>query len=95
VRITGKTLAKHYFRELRQRDEARPALKAKALMLIFEAAQGGNVTAMKELQRLIEKDEVDRMPARQARQPAPGKKELLNAAARDGHEDTGWGSVLN
>ena len=26
LRITGKTLRKHYFRELRQRDEARPAL---------------------------------------------------------------------
>jgi ATP/maltotriose-dependent transcriptional regulator MalT len=95
LRITTETMRKHYSVELRQRDEARPALKAKAMMMIFDAAEGGNVAAMKELQRLIEKDEVDRMPARQARQPAPGKKELLNAAARDGHEDTGWGSVLN
>ena len=28
LRITGKTLSKHYFRELRQRDEARPAAGA-------------------------------------------------------------------
>ncbi len=47
LRITGKTLRKHYFRELRQRDEARPALEA----------------AMKELLRLIEHHDLARPQA--------------------------------
>lgn len=95
LRITAGTLRRHYSIELRQREEARPALKAKAIMLIFDAAAGGNVSAMKELQRLIEQDEIDRAPPRRPREPKLGKKEAADRAAQDGHEGTGWGSLLN
>jgi hypothetical protein len=94
LRITTETMRKHYSVELRQRDEARPALKAKAVMMIFDAAESGNVAAMKELQRLIEQDDINRAPARPPREPRLGKKEAADLAAQDGHEDTGWGELV-
>jgi hypothetical protein len=49
---------------------------------------------MKELQRLIEQDDINRAPARPPREPRLGKKEAADLAAQDGHEDTGWGELV-
>ena len=96
LRITANTLRVHYFIELRQRDEARPALKAASLMAITRAALAdGNVTAMKELQRLIEKDEIDRAPPRPRREAPLGKKAAADAEAQDAHQETEWATLLN
>jgi hypothetical protein len=102
LRITTETMRKHYFVELRQRDEARPALKAKAVMMIFDAAESGNVAAMKELQRLLEMG--DRQRAAEAfgdyaPDEAPrilkiGKKEAADRDAETAGEGTGWGADL-
>ena len=101
LRITGKTLRKHYFRELRQRDEARPALEANARMMLYKSAAGGNVAAMKELLRLIEQHDLAR-PRPPPRRPEPeakpeklGKKAAAELAARTAHEETGWDTLLN
>lgn len=98
LRITGATLRKHYFRELRQREEARPALEAKTIMLLYTSAEGGNVGAMKELRRMIERDDLVRPPARAASAPKEeklGKKASADRAAKQAHEDTGWDGLLN
>lgn len=99
LRITQDTLRKHYFVELRQRDEARDALKAAHLMMLYRAADAGNVGAMKELGRIIEMDDLARMPQRPRRgEPKPerlGKKAEAERAAQSAHEDSGWGPLLN
>lgn len=99
LRITAATLRKHYFVELRQRDEARPALEANALVMVYRAAADGNVGAMKELHRLIERDGLARAPRQETRAepkgPPPGKKELANRAAQTAHQGTSWGDLLN
>jgi hypothetical protein len=99
LRVTSVTLRKHYFADLRQRDEARPALEAARISMVYKAAATGNVGAMKELGRLIEKDELDRIPRRpQASAPKPpklGKKDEADLAARSGHEGTEWSDLLN
>lgn len=104
LRITTDTLKKHYFVELRQRDEARPSLEAASLMMTYKAAAEGNVSAIKELNRLIEKDELARPPARPPRAEARdddeakperlGKKARAELEAKSAHEDTEWGELL-
>ncbi len=94
LRITGKTLAKHYFREIRQRDEARPALEAEHAMMIYAAAQGGNVGAMKEMGRVIEKLDLalPQPPKAQPTRPEKlGKKAAAEKAAQEVGEDSVWG----
>lgn len=100
LRITPPTLRKHYFSELRHRDEARPALEANRIAMVYKAAAGGNVGAMKELGRLIERDElVHPLPAmaRDAEEKPEklGKKEAANRAAHSAHQGTGWGDLLH
>jgi len=98
LRITKATLRKHYFAELRARDEARPALEAAHVVMVYRAAAGGNVGAMKELGRLLEKMDLARPapPARaQAAKPEKlGKKEQLARDALTAHERTSWGELL-
>jgi hypothetical protein len=99
LRVSKPTLRKHYFAELRHADEARDALKAAHLMMVYRQADAGNVGAIKELGRLIERDELERIPQRRrAEEPKPeklGKKEAADLAARSAHEGTEWGALLN
>lgn len=100
LRITKATLRKHYFVELRHRDEAREALKASHLSMVYDAATKGNVGAMRQLGQLIQRDELDptRLPA--GAKPAAerpeklGKKEAAEQAAQTAHEGTTWSSLL-
>jgi hypothetical protein len=97
LRITLPTLRKHYSSDLRARDEARPALEAQRLQMVYDQARAGNVGAIKELGRLIERDELHRALPRPATDEAPdklGKKERAARDAIDGHEGTGWDSLL-
>src|SRR5690606_19757844 len=100
LRITRPTLRKHYSSELRHRDEARDALKAAHLMMVYTAADAGNVGAMKQLGQLIERDELDpaRLAARRRLAEKPeklGKKAEAELAARSAHGGTEWGKLLN
>lgn len=86
LRITVPTLRKHYFRELRERDEAKPALEASHLMMVYRAAAAGNVGAMKELGRLIDRDTLAHLSETvrergEAKAPKLGKKEQRREAA--------------
>ena len=60
LRVTRPTLNKHYFYELRRRDEARPALKSAAMTMIHRQASDGNVAAQKELSRLSRRTKLRR-----------------------------------
>lgn len=57
--ITLPTLHKHYFYEIAQRDGARDKLEARRMELAWELAEKGNVGALREFGKLLEKS--DRM----------------------------------
>lgn len=57
--ITLPTLHKHYFYEIRQRDGARDKLEIRRLELAWELAEKGNVGALREFGKLLERS--DRM----------------------------------
>jgi hypothetical protein len=100
LRIAGATLRRHYFPELRQRDEAREQLEANHKYAIYRAAMGGNVGALKELGRLIDRDSFGRTmedierAQREPRAPELGKKERAARAAETAGEGTDWGGDL-
>ena len=56
--ITLPTLRKHYFSELRFREVARDRLDAALSMKLWEQVQAGNVGAMKEFQKLLERNDL-------------------------------------
>tara|TARA_R110002110_G_scaffold115958_5_gene287236 strand:+ start:2500 stop:2967 length:468 start_codon:yes stop_codon:yes gene_type:complete len=97
LRITKATLNKHYFAELRARDEAKPALQANHLQMVYQAAANGNVGAMKELGRQIERHDLAHVLRSQPQKPKEeklGKKAQARVDARTAHEDTGWAEDL-
>lgn len=57
--ITLPTLHKHYFYEIRQREGARDKLETRRLELAWELAEKGNVGALREFGKLLDKS--DRM----------------------------------
>jgi hypothetical protein len=89
IGITAKTLRKHYSRLLRVRDEARARLEAGMLDAVAIKAADGSVSAIKELDRLLEKYDRVRLSRtinqRSGEKPekiAPlGKKEMQRQAA--------------
>jgi hypothetical protein len=72
IGVTLPTLHKYYFYELRQRDVARDRLEARRLELAWELAESGNVGALKEFGKLVERN--DRMEA---------EREMAQGAAND------------
>jgi hypothetical protein len=105
--ITGPTLRKHYFFELRSRGVMLDRLKAAHLTTLLDQMRAGNVQAIKEMGRIIDRtdaasfglghdssdDEADDAPA--SRPPRLGKKEQKEIAARTAGEGTDWGNDLN
>ncbi|OLP56660.1 hypothetical protein BJF92_11265 [Rhizobium rhizosphaerae] len=76
--ITLPTLRKHYFSELKQRGAMRDRLEARRLELAWRTAEAGNVGAMKEFGRLVEKSdrmEIERELAQDRKQDAAPEKE--------------------
>jgi hypothetical protein len=95
--ITLPTLHKHYFYELRQRDTARDQLEARRIEMAWEMAEAGNVGALREFGRLLDRNdqmEVERAmgskPAEASTPPAadrPGKKAVDQQRAMDADAD--------
>lgn len=101
--ITPPTLRKNYFRELKVREEALHRMKAAHMEMLWDQAKAGNVSAMKEIGRLIAQFEAAMFGARPAPaddddddlpQPKLGKKEQAAKAASTAGEDSDWGSDL-
>lgn len=87
LRITGKTLRKHYSRELGLADEARPKLEAELMFVTIREALAGNASMMKEARKLLEKHDLaelaESVKERGAKAPKLGKKEERQQAALD------------
>lgn len=72
--ITLPTLRKHYFSELKAREAMRDRLEARRLELAWRTAEAGNVGAMKEFGRLLEKNdrmEIERELSQSGKNNAP------------------------
>lgn len=96
--ITKATLQKHYFRELRERNEARARLEGARIQMVFEAAAKGNVGAMKQLGQLIDTLGASIPTRPEASEPKPekmGKKAAADKAAQSAHEQSSWAGVLD
>jgi len=86
--ISQPTLRKHYLKEVEQWRVARLKLKARQLQYLNDEAGKGNVAAIKELLKAMEKGELAQLAARfsdrgrEVKKPKPGKKEQQREAAR-------------
>lgn len=89
IGITAKTLRKHYSRLLKVRDEARLRVEASMLEAVAAKAAEGSVSAIKELDRLLDKHDQVKLAKTVANRPGPavtkpaplGKKEAAQHAA--------------
>lgn len=88
IGISGPTLRKHYFRQLKVRGDARLRLDGEIMAALAREAAGGNVGALKALTAMLDKHDQVKLAKtvsnRQSAQPAPpplGKKEKAKAAA--------------
>jgi hypothetical protein len=98
IGVTQPTLRKHYFSVLKSRDRSRDQVAARRLFALHAQAFEGNVAAIKELNRLEERDllsalqakftEVDSSDERDLR----GKKEILADEARAPQGE--WADIL-
>ncbi|MBY6138537.1 hypothetical protein KUV26_03735 [Leisingera daeponensis] len=105
LRITQPTLRKYYFSELKARDIQRDRLDLKRYMQVFEAAEQGNVGAMRLLEQLIAKSDLALTTGRineaqrksSAKPETPGKKAQERLDAHNvvgGDADSGWGDDI-
>ncbi|MEC9433884.1 MAG: hypothetical protein VYD87_13355 [Pseudomonadota bacterium] len=98
LHISLPTLRRYYFSELKARDVQRDRLDAWRFEVVAEKAATGDIPAMKELGRLIDRNDRALAAARVADEPQAeplGKKEEARRAATDLSRDGGaWGGDL-
>ena len=102
--ITQPTLRKHYFSELKARMIMRDRLDARRFEQMMDAANDGNVAAMKALEKMIEKsdlmlmartfDPVAAQKSEELKARPLGKKEQQLLDAQSAGEGSGWSSDL-
>jgi hypothetical protein len=99
--ITLPTLRKHYFSELRFRDVARDRLDASVAMKLWDGVQDGNVGAIREFRKLIERNDLmnprpagAQPPSQKAKAIALGKKQAAIEAARQPDTGTPLGELM-
>jgi hypothetical protein len=88
LRITGPTLRKHYFLELKGRAVARDRLNAALLMKGYEAVQGGSATAIRMFLQLVERNDLMRygqplQPRQDNKAEKPAKVEKIGKKAAE------------
>lgn len=107
IGITRPTLRKNYLRELKFRDEARDRVDGNLAMMLWNSARSGNVAAMKEFRKFMDKNDLMRgqadfygqqpgktEEAEPERKKKLGKKEQAALEAETAGRDTGWGDDL-
>ncbi|MFC2248530.1 hypothetical protein ACETRX_02780 [Labrys portucalensis] len=102
IGITVPTLKKNYFQLLKLRDFARDKVEATRAAILWSEVEKGNVTAIKEYGKLIEKQDARLASRHFQSQSAPaagkkvklGKKQIAQLAAEKVGEGTGWGDDL-
>jgi hypothetical protein len=72
--ITKPTLKKHYFRELKVKEEARARLEAELVVGMAAKALGGDVPAYREVRRVLDKADVGAAHASFQSPRTPGAK---------------------
>ncbi|WP_375780855.1 hypothetical protein ACE103_20155 [Bradyrhizobium sp. ma5] len=103
--ITQPTLRKHYFSELKFKDVARDRLVAQVGVKLMDGVNAGNVSAIREFQKYLERNDLmlygqTQQPARAAaaEKPAPeekvGKKAAAIAAAQQPDAGTPLGELM-
>jgi hypothetical protein len=102
--ITVPTLRKHYFSELRYRAVARDRLDAAVAMKLWAGVEEGNVGAIREFRKLLERNDLMLPPQIRTSQPADadqkaklakiGKKEAERQAAREPDTGTPLGELM-
>lgn len=102
--ITQPTLRKYYFSELRARMIMRDRLDARRFEQMMDAANTGNVAAMKALEKMLEKSDLMQMAGKfdpvpekspeEAKSKPLGKKEQQLIDAQTAGEGSGWSSDL-
>lgn len=96
--ISEKTLKRHYFPQLKQRLAAKDRAEMKRLEALYAQALAGNVGALKEANRIAERDSLDeaakRFRERAEEEELVGKKAQADRSARTAHEGTGWQGLL-
>lgn len=106
VGITQPTLRKYYFQLLKARAFQRDMMDAERMTKLFTLGMAGNIGAIKEFDRLLEKNDAMEAQRGFASRPAPkedpkpseekvGKKELAQREAEQTALDGGeWGADL-
>lgn len=95
--VTLPTLRKHYFSELKFRAVARDRLEGAIAMKLWAGVQDGNVGAIREFRRLLERNDLMIPTPRgsEAKAPAPvGKKEAARQAAAEPDPETPLGELM-
>ncbi|UGA46715.1 hypothetical protein HU230_0012005 [Bradyrhizobium quebecense] len=103
--ITQPTLRKHYFSELKFRDVARDRLVAQVGVKLMDGVNAGNVSAIREFQKYLERNDLmmygqTQQPAKASavEKPAPaekvGKKAAAIAAAQQPDAGTPLGELM-
>ena len=98
--ISGPTLKKHYFRELKSRLEARQRLEGKLLSALMKQVDAGNVSAIDKAFKRLDRHDLAlgiQPPAKSkpAKVPKLGKKAQADVDALDVTGEGRWGSLLN
>ena len=93
VGITEKTLRKHFKNEL---NASAAIVEAQLVSNLFNLAKGKDGTAFRANEFLLNcRFGWSRYaPPSVTREPMIGKKEQMERAAQTGHEETGWGDLL-
>lgn len=103
VGIARSTLERHFPAALTARLKMRDRLDARRFAQVWEQAEAGNVAAMRELGRMIEKNDLvyadaALRAAAQGTADVPerklGKKDAAHEAARKAGQDSDWGDDL-
>lgn len=100
--ISEPTLKKHYFRELKSKEEARFRVEGASLLKLYELVEAGNMAAIREMNKVLAKASAadphfERRAAANAqpgREQKLGKKELALKNANTPNLDTPLGQLM-
>lgn len=97
--ITAPTLRKSYRAQLKFRDEQRDRLNAALAMKLWNGVQDGNVSAMREFQAFLEKNDLMQFgqsapPAKTERPAKLGKKDQALAEALQPNTGSALGDLM-
>ncbi|CAN5479591.1 hypothetical protein BH10PSE7_BH10PSE7_15360 [soil metagenome] len=98
--VTQPTLRKHYFSELKFRDVARDRLNSGLAMKLWDQVQAGNVGAMREFQKFVDRNDLMLFgraappPPAAKKEPKLGKKQADLAAAQQPDRGSTLGELM-